>query len=53
MSEKKTCKYYQYATYSTCSSCKLDGNYTNCYGNINKCKHTTNRSKPCQLKKYI
>ena len=36
--KNKSCKYYLCATYATCSSCNLDGKYTSCYGDNEKCK---------------
>ena len=38
--EKKNnpCRNYLYATYATCSSCNLDGKYTSCSGDNEKCK---------------
>ena len=41
--EKKNnpCRNYLYATYATCSSCNLDGKYTSCYGDNEKCKFRT------------
>lgn len=38
MKEDKTCKNFSPATYATCSSCNLDGKYTSCYGDNEKCK---------------
>ena len=38
MSNKEICKYYVYPTYATCSSCNIDGKYTSCCGNKDKCK---------------
>lgn len=54
MKEDKTCKNFSPATYATCSSCTIDGKYTSCSGNKEKCKfrpvykkseHKMNRSK--------
>lgn len=39
MKEDKTCKYFSPAIYATCSSCNIDGKYTSCYGNKEKCKY--------------
>lgn len=36
--KNKPCSNYLYATYATCSSCNLDGKYTSCYGDNEKCK---------------
>ena len=41
MKEDKTCKNFSPATYATCSSCNLDGKYTSCYGDNEKCKFRT------------
>ena len=38
MKEDKTCKNFSPATYATCSSCTIDGKYTSCSGNKEKCK---------------
>lgn len=45
MSEEKPCEYFEPATYCVCSSCKLDGKYTSCYGNKKKCKQNVKESK--------
>lgn len=37
--EDKTCKNFSPATYATCSSCTIDGKYTSCSGNKEKCKY--------------
>ena len=39
MKEDKTCKNFSPATYATCSSCTIDGKYTSCSGNKEKCKY--------------
>lgn len=39
MKEDKTCKNFSPATYATCSSCTIDGKYTSCSGNKEKCKN--------------
>ena len=39
MANKEICKYYVPPTYATCSSCNIEGKYTSCYGNKDKCKY--------------
>lgn len=41
-SKDKPCRYYLGASYCTCESCNLDGKYTSCYGDHEKCKFKPN-----------
>ena len=50
MANNKMCKYYIQSTYATCSSCNIDGKYTSCYGNKDKCKYRPSENKNAEKK---
>ena len=52
MKEDKTCKNFSPATYATCSSCTIDGKYTSCSGNKEKCKYILMEKKN-EIKRLI
>ena len=45
MNKEESCKYFSPSTYCVCSSCKLDGKYTSCYGDKTKCKLCVKENK--------